>query len=219
MASIGRAQLGSALAATALLAGSLAMGSLAERRYDEQMTLEQQLLRSEAAARTALQRAQDSLELSRRVSQRFAELRDAGLFEAIDKPRAIDRAEARLRPYFGAIARYQIGGSHEVVPAPLPAVSRYQIDIERVAVDFEPLHEERFLDVWSAIAALRGPVGSVESCKLDRPAAEVAASAGGAGGMPPLKARCLLTWYRLQSAPPASAAGGAPAPAAPRSDS
>jgi len=187
--------------AALLLALSGAMAYVAFQQYQEQVTLEEKLTRSEQDAQNALRRARDSMALSERVSARFRELQGEGLFDAIDKPRAIDRAEAALHPYMPLVARYQVGGSRENAPSPLAPAARYQIEIERVAVDFEPLHEERFLDVWDAISALRGPAGGVESCELHRPSRDAVENSASNGQLPPIKARCLLTWYRLQSAP------------------
>ena len=184
-----------------LLALSGAIAYLAFDKYEEQVTLEDTLARSEQDARNALQRASESLALSARVSARFSELQAAGLFDPIDKPRAIDGADAALHPYLALVARYQIGGGSETAPVPLAPAARYQIQIQRVAVDFEPLHEERFLDVWEAISGLRGPAGGVENCELHRPARDAVESGATSGQPPTMKARCLLTWYRLQSAP------------------
>ena len=206
--------------AVVLLALSAGMATIAAQQYDEQVTLEEKLARSENEAQNALRQARESVALSERVSARFHALQQAGLFDPIDKPRAIDRAESTLHPYIATVARYQIGGGREVAPSPLAPAAKYQIDIQRVAVDFEPLHEERFLDVWDAIAGLRGPAGGVESCELHRPAKEAVENSAGNGKPAPLKARCLLTWYRLQSAPaavlaPSGAAADGPSGAMP----
>lgn len=190
----------SAVAAVSLFAISAGMGWYAQQQYDEQVGIEQRLLRAESDARSALRRARDSMDLSKRVEARFNDLQDAGIFEPVEKPRSIDRAEAILRPHFDDIARYQIGGSHEVVPSPLAAAAKYGIDVERVSIEFEPLHEDRFLDVWEAIAALRGPVGGVENCQLQRPQDTAPQAAGVHMRQAPLKAHCLLTWYRFQPA-------------------
>jgi hypothetical protein len=200
--------------AVALLGLSAGMAYLAMDQYEEQVTLEEKLGRAERDAQNALHQARESLALSERVSARFQELQRAGLFDPIDKPRAIDRAEASLHPYFATVARYQIGGGREIAPAPLAPAAKYQIDIEHVAVDFEPLHEERFLDVWDAIAGLRGPAGGVESCELHRPTKEAVDNSAGNGQLPPLKARCLLTWYRLQGVPAATLAPAGALPGA-----
>lgn len=189
--------------AALLLALSGAMAYIAFQQYEEQVTLEDKLTRSEQDAQNELRHARESLALSERVSARFRELQGAGLFDPIDKPRAIDRAETALHPYMPLVARYQIGGGREMAPSPLAPAGRYQIEIERVAVDFEPLHEERFLDVWDAISGLRGPAGGVESCEMHRPTREVVENSASNGKLPPIKARCLLTWYRLQTAPAA----------------
>ncbi len=189
--------------AAAVLALSGAMADVAVEQYEEQVTLEDKLARSEQDAQDALRRVRESLALSERVSARFRDLQGAGLFDAIDKPRAIDRTEAALHPYMPLVARYQVGGSRESAPSPLAPAARYQIEIARVAVDFEPLHEERFLDVWDAISRLRGPAGGVESCELHRPSRDVVENSASNGQLPPIKARCLLTWYRLQNAPAA----------------
>jgi len=207
-----RQQLAVSVACAALLlALSGAMAYVAFATYEEQITLEDTLARSEHDAQSALRRASESLALSERVSARFAALQGAGLFEPIDKARAIDRTEAALHPYMPLVARYQIGGGTESAPAPLAAAARYQIEIQRVAVDFEPLHEERFLDVWDALSVLRGPAGGVESCELHRPTQDAVESSANSGRLAPIKARCLLTWYRLQNAPapPAAPAGDA----------
>jgi hypothetical protein len=196
--------------AALLLAASAGMAFVAMQQYEEQVTLEEKLARSEADAQNALRQARESVALSQRVSARFQALQHAGLFDPIDKPRAIDRAEAVLHPYAATVARYQIGGGRELAPAPLAPAARYQIEIQRVAVDFEPLHEERFLDVWEAMSGLRGPAGGVESCELHRPTREVVENSAGNGQLPPIKARCLLTWYRLQGvqSPALAPAGG-----------
>lgn len=199
-----RQQIGLSIGGAALLlALSGVMAYVAFEQYEEQVTLEDKLVRSEQDAQDALRRARESLALSERVSARFRELQGAGLFDPIDKPRAIDRAEAALHPYMPLVARYQVGGGRENAPSPLAPAARYQIEIERVAVDFEPLHEERFLDVWDAISGLRGPAGGIESCELHRPSRDVVENSASNGQLPPIKARCLLTWYRLQAAPTA----------------
>lgn len=201
--------------AAVLLALSVAASSTAYQQYEEQVSLETTLARSEMEAQSALRRARDSLALSQRVSARFADLQAAGLFDPIDKPRAIDHTEAALHPYLPLVAHYQVGGGRETAPAPLAPAAQYQIDIQRVAVDFEPLHEERFLDVWDAISSLRGPAGAVESCELHRPARDVVENSANNGQLAPIKARCLLTWYRLQAAPAATLApAGDPQPGA-----
>jgi hypothetical protein len=191
--------------ATGVLVASSGLAAMAYQEFDDQVTLAQRLDDSEAQAKSALEQARASLELARRVGARYAQLQGAGFFEPIDKPRAIDWAEAQLGPHFDAVSHYQIGGSNE--SAPLPG-ARYQVDLSRVSIDFEPLHEERFLDVWNAIASIRGAVGSVENCELKRPQEEI--SVGGASGakVAHIKARCLLTWYRLENA--TTAAPGAP---------
>jgi hypothetical protein len=211
----------SAAAAAVLLAVSGAMAFLAEDQYEEQVTLEEKLVRSENEAHNALAQARESVALAEHVSARYQALERSGLFEAIDKPRAIDRAEAILQPYIATVARYQVGGSHETAPSPLAPAGRYQIDIQRVAVDFEPLHEERFLDVWGAIAGLRGPAGGIESCDLQRPTAEAMDNGITSAKLAPLKAHCLLTWYRLQAAPvnAVAPAGATPAATETRKDS
>ncbi|SPE22989.1 exported hypothetical protein [Burkholderiales bacterium] len=190
----------------------------ADDLYDQRVVREQELLRAEVDAQRALRTARDQVELAEHVSSRYRALEEAGIFAAIDKPVAIDRAEATLRPYAAAVTRYQIGGGREAAQSPLERSGQYQIEIQRVAVDFEPLHEERFLQVWDAIAALRGPVGGVESCELHRPTLQAslqhASSEASRKAAPdPLTARCLLTWYRLHGAP-TDAGGAAAAPAA-----
>jgi hypothetical protein len=208
--------------AAALLALSAGMATIALDQYDEQVTLEEKLTRSEQDAQGALRQARESLALSERVSARFRELQRAGLFEPIDKPRAIDQAEATLHPFLAAVSRYQVGGGGELAPAPLAPAGKYQIEIQRVAVDFEPLHEERFLDVWDAVSGLRGPAGGIESCELHRPGKEAVDNSTSNGQLPALKARCLLTWYRLHNAAapaPADAPADAPAGTEPKKES
>jgi len=210
--------------AASIFALAAALAWYAEDLYEQRVVREQELLRAEADAQRALRSARAQVELAERVSSRYLALQGAGIFAAVDKPVAIDRAEATLRPYAAAVTRYQIGGSHEVAQSPLERSSQYQIEIQRVAVDFEPLHEERFLHVWEAIASLRGPLGGIESCELHRPAElssqqRSAAELGRAAAPQPLTARCLLTWYRLHgaSASPDAGAAGAPAGAGAKS--
>lgn len=194
--------------------------------YNRSAEQERRFLVAKADAERNLHTAQDQLDLADRVSGPYFALQGAGIFTPINKPVAIDRAEALLKPYAVAVTHYQIGGSHETAPAPDERAAHYQLAIERVAIEFEPLHEERFLQVWSAISALRGPVGSVENCEMHRPPeataqdrARLALTHDSAPS--PVKARCLLTWYRLQPAatdPAAGATGGTPmllAPSAP----
>jgi len=216
MASPRQQQALSAGGAALLLLVALGLGAEAVQQYDEQVTVDERLTDAQQAASAQLRRARDSLALSEQVSAQYRALEQAGLFSAIDKPRAIDHAESALRPFLASVSRFQIGGTHEVAPAPLAQASRYQVEMQRVAVDFEPLHEERFLDVWDALAALRGPVGAIENCELHRPSAEGSVPGTGSDRPLPLKAHCLLTWYRLQAAPAPSAAP-APPPAEPES--
>ena len=204
--------------AGAIFALAGALGVDTENVYQERVLRERELLRAEAEAQRSLHAVRDQLELAQHMSSRYRALQEQGLFDDINKPAAIDRAESALRPYAAAVTRYQIGGSHEVAPSPLDQSAQYQIQIERVAVDFEPLHEERFLHVWDAITSLRGPAGGVESCELHRatgPTAGVPAPANPSHkAMPiPLTARCLLTWYRLRAAPTSD--GGAASSASP----
>jgi len=196
------------------VAGSLLWDVLSD--FKQNAERERKYLTAQAEADRALRSAREQLELAQRVSGEYFALQGSGIFNPINKTAAIDRAEASLRPYAVAVTRYQIGGGHETAPAPDERIARYQLDIQRVAIEFEPLHEERFVDVWNAISALRGVAGSVESCELHRPA-EANAQERARQAMlhdtapNPLKARCLLTWYRLQAAPSDAAAAAAPA--------
>jgi len=179
---------------------SAGLAWMALQEYEDQLSLEDRLTQAEASAQSALHRARDSMDLRARVAGPYEALAQAGLFAPLDKAQAIDRTEAVLRPHLASIYRYQVGGSHEQLPAPQTGADSYQIELERVSVEFEPLHEERFLDIWKSVAALRAPVGAIENCDLHR-GEEVNAPSGSAIESPPIaymKARCLLTWYRLQ---------------------
>ena len=199
-------------AAAAVVGVSAALAWAADSVYQQRVLRERELLRAESDAQRSLRSAREQLELAQHMSSRYRALQDAGLFDPIDKPVAIDRAEAALRPYAAAVTRYQIGGSRETVHPPLDRSGQFQIDIERVVVDFEPLHEERFLHVWDAISSLRGPAGSIESCELHRPVGQSSGARTGSDAArkveapAPLAARCLLTWYRLRAAPASEAA-------------
>jgi len=188
--------------------------------YDSYVNHERSYLLAQSEADRALRTAREELELGQRVTRRYQELAAGGMFTGVNKPVAIDRAESILRPYAAAVTHYQIGGGHEMAVSPLEKTSQMQIDIQRVAIEFEPLHEGRFLEVWRAIAGLRGPVGGIESCEINRPqeaSAEEKARLASLGDVPAvaLKARCLLTWYRLPAAAPGATSGAGAAPSAP----
>jgi hypothetical protein len=204
--------------AASIFALAAGLAWYADDLYDQRVVREHELLRAEAEAQHSLRTARDQVELAERVSSRYRALEDAGVFSAIDKPAAIDQAESTLRPFAVAITRYQIGGGHEIAQSPLERSGQYQIEVQRVAVDFEPLHEERFLQVWEAIASLRGPLGGIENCEMHRApqqnAQQHAALEQARRAAPePLTARCLLTWYRLHgaAAPEPGAASARPA--------
>lgn len=205
----------SAAGALAVLAAAGTLVGSAWNLYVERQERDLHLGSTETAVRMRERAAQAQIDLVDALHDRYAQLEAAGAFRVMDKAVEIDRAEARLRPYAVQVTRYQIGGTIDEAmatnaaaqvsaapPAPVDpsaasaSAPAFELETQRALVEFEPLHEGRFLQVWGAISELRGTLGAVDSCRLERN--ETAPTQGAVAQGATLKARCVLSWYRLR---------------------
>ena len=146
------------------------------------------------------------------ASDSFSRLRKDGVLGELNKTRLLDQVESALIPFGDAVVDYKLEGYKEFSRPALVALARHKFGSHRLTLNFRPLHEEEFIDVWRALSASSSGVNTIESCELSRKASMVEGTSaaepdavnaqGGAGSttkpVTRLEAQCVLTAYTIR---------------------
>ncbi len=191
-------------------------------RYTADNRAQIENVRKEQGAKRRLFSLIEELAAIELASDSFSRLRKDGVLGELNKTRLLDQVESALIPFGDAVVDYKLEGYKEFSRPALVALTRHKFGLHRLTLNFRPLHEEEFIDVWRALSASGSGINTVESCELSRKASFVdginaaAADTGSpdssAGGttkpVTRLEAQCVLTAYtiRFESTNPAIAA-------------
>ena len=182
---LNRISLPVAMAALMML-GALALGVVAWWRFDANQHQRAAAHREVVEARRAISTLRASRDDVREYWLRYQALLDSGAIGNFDKPRALDRFEASLRPFADQIEAYSLAARASADPEQSGRLTHHDVFRHGLSFEMRPLHEESFLQMLDNVERNTNGVAAVEQCELRR-------AAGSGSSM--LQASCAMNWY------------------------
>ncbi len=218
----------SAFGGLAVVAAAVAVLFWCHGRYTADNRNQTENVRKEQLAKRHLASLSDELAAINLASASYTKLLEDGVLGDLNKTRLLDQIEAALMPFGDALQDYKLDGYKEFSRPALSGLNRHKFGLHRLQVNFKPLHEGEFMQVWRALAGSSSGVIPIESCDLIRtdkgvdgnatldrgstqsPAGSLDMSATNAR----LEARCVLNAYSIRFEAASNGSAASPALAA-----
>ncbi len=172
--------------AGAMLVAAAALGVAAWWRFDDGQQRRAAAHREIVEARRSISSLRQSRDDAREYWTRYQTLLDSGAIGSFDKPRALDRFEASLRPFADQIEAYSLAARASADPEQSGRLTHHDVFRHGLSFEMRPVHEEAFLQMLANVERNANGVAAVEQCELRR-------AAGSGSSM--LQARCAMNWY------------------------